>query len=544
MARRSSFTRTLNSMARQAARNQREAEAARKRAQTELERRQRAANREFLATQKELAQAQKLAEKEAKEAYLAARQQEVHDLNSEIVEIVVDLQGILPATLGHDDTISFNNLRQWERFPDFQPPFHLTMPIPTVQKEDFTRDIKPPSTLGKLFGGQATYERAVQEAEQKYQLALQSQHSQEADRHAELTRLRAEHERERQEYQESQAQMNAEVDDFERRYLAADPEAIIAYNSMVLEASDYPDGFPHNFRLAYAPESQELVVEYELPEKDIIPTVSEYKYVKARDAVEEKPRKAGEIKDLYADVVAAVTLRTMHELYEADQAGHIQVLTFNGVVDSVDPATGQSIRPCLVSARTTRDRFLELNLARVEKKACLRNLGAQVSSRPDELQPVKPVVEFNMVDKRFIDSEDVLGGLDSRPNLLDLSPSEFEHLVGNLFTQMGLETRMTRSSRDGGVDVVAYDQRPVLGGKVVIQAKRYRNTVGVSAVRDLYGTMMNEGANKGILVSTSGYGKDAFDFANDKPIELIDGSRLLYLLEQVGTIARIVLPAE
>jgi restriction system protein len=69
-----------------------------------------------------------------------------------------------------------------------------------------------------------------------------------------------------------------------------------------------------------------------------------------------------------------------------------------------------------------------------------------------------------------------------------------------------------------------------LGGKVVIQAKRYRHTVGVSAVRDLYGTMMSEGANKGILVTTSGYGPDAFDFAKDKPIELIDGGGLLYLL--------------
>lgn len=93
---------------------------------------------------------------------------------------------------------------------------------------------------------------------------------------------------------------------------------------------------------------------------------------------------------------------------------------------------------------------------------------------------------------------------------------------------MGLETRLTRSSRDDGVDVVACDQRPVLGGKVVIQAKRYCKTVGVSAVRDRYGTMMNEGANKGILVSTSGYGNDAFNFAKDKPIELIDGARLLY----------------
>jgi restriction system protein len=92
--------------------------------------------------------------------------------------------------------------------------------------------------------------------------------------------------------------------------------------------------------------------------------------------------------------------------------------------------------------------------------------------------------------------------------------------------------------------VVAFDTRPVLGGKVVIQAKRYRNTVGVSAVRDLYGTMMNEGANKGILVTTSGYGPDAFDFAKDKPIELIDGGGLLYLLDQVGVQARIIFPEE
>jgi restriction system protein len=56
--------------------------------------------------------------------------------------------------------------------------------------------------------------------------------------------------------------------------------------------------------------------------------------------------------------------------------------------------------------------------------------------------------------------------------------------------------------------------------------------------------MMNEGANKGILVTTSGYGPDAFDFAKDKPIELLDGGRLLYLLEQVGVKARIVFPTE
>jgi restriction system protein len=56
--------------------------------------------------------------------------------------------------------------------------------------------------------------------------------------------------------------------------------------------------------------------------------------------------------------------------------------------------------------------------------------------------------------------------------------------------------------------------------------------------------MINEGASKGILVATSHYGPDAYDFAKDKPIELIDGSGLLYLLEQQGVKARIIFPDE
>jgi restriction system protein len=183
-------------------------------------------------------------------------------------------------------------------------------------------------------------------------------------------------------------------------------------------------------------------------------------------------------------------------------------------------------------------------LDRVDLKACLRNLGAQVSQQPAELLPVKPIIEFDMVDKRFINEADVMSALDSRPNLMDLTPSEFEGLVGNLFTRMGLETKLTRTHRDGGVDAIAYDTRPILGGRVVIQAKRYSHTVGVSAVRDLYGTMMNEGANKGILVTTSSYGPDAYDFCRDKPVELIDGSGLLYHLNELGVKARIVFPTD
>ena len=63
--------------------------------------------------------------------------------------------------------------------------------------------------------------------------------------------------------------------------------------------------------------------------------------------------------------------------------------------------------------------------------------------------------------------------------------------------------------------------------------------VGVSAVRDLYGTVLNEGATKGILVTTSDYGPDAYAFAKDKPLVLMGGANLLHLLEKHGHQAKI-----
>jgi restriction system protein len=53
-------------------------------------------------------------------------------------------------------------------------------------------------------------------------------------------------------------------------------------------------------------------------------------------------------------------------------------------------------------------------------------------------------------------------------------------------------------------------------------------------VRDLYGTVVNEGATKGILVTTSSFGPEAHAFAKGKPLTLFDGGNLLHLLEQHG----------
>lgn len=542
---RSSFVKTLNTMARASAKAQRRHEAQRRRDLAEYQRQERAyekqqrtAERLRLANDKEQARLDK-------QLYLESRIDEVDDLNAELAQTVEDLKSILGQTLEVNDRITFDSLRVLDDYPRLELPSELTTATPAPTQQEFTRLVTKPSGLSALLPwAKSDYGKQMETALGRYKTALDKHERKEQQRLSAISDLTVQYEADKKAFEEEKRERNRSVDELEAAYMEHDAAAIITYNAMVLERSEYPDAFPQEFQLAYIPESKELVIEYELPATDVIPEVQGYSYVKAQDEVRSKARKASEVKELYQDVVAAVCLRTIHEVLEADHTLNIQTVVFNGFVQTVDGATGKRIRPHLVSVRTTRERFDDLDLAHVDKRACLRNLGAKVSPQPAEMQAVKPVVEFDMVDKRFVEQSDILADLDDRPNLMDLSPFEFENLVGNLFTRMGLETKQTRSSKDGGVDAIAFDLRPVLGGKVVIQAKRYRNTVGVSAVRDLYGTMMNEGANKGILVTTSSYGPDAYDFARNKPVELIDGGGLLHMLDQVGVQARIIMPVE
>jgi restriction system protein len=226
----------------------------------------------------------------------------------------------------------------------------------------------------------------------------------------------------------------------------------------------------------------------------------------------------------------------------ADVHGHVQRIAFNGVVDDIDPSTGRPTRPKLVSLRTDRETFLERDLSRVEPQPALKGLKANFSRAPTELEAVPPILEFDVNDPRFIE-EEIPSGLDERTNLIDLMPHAFETVIRDLFQAMGFDTYQTRPSRDGGVDCVAHYTKSVIGGKYIIQAKRYVHRVPVEAVRDLAGALDHERASKGILVTTSDFTPAGYEFAQGKPIELINGSGLLALFKEHTTMdVRIVIP--
>ena len=100
---------------------------------------------------------------------------------------------------------------------------------------------------------------------------------------------------------------------------------------------------------------------------------------------------------------------------------------------------------------------------------------------------------------------------------------QFEDYISSLFRRLGFEVESTSYSNDGGIDLIATFNQPIFSGKYIIQCKNWTVPVGQPEVRDLYGVVLDQRANKGILITPSDYTQQAYDFANGKNIELING---------------------
>lgn len=307
--------------------------------------------------------------------------------------------------------------------------------------------------------------------------------------------------------------------------------------------SRFPDFCPQTFDLDYIGENKILVVDYQLPEMRDLPTLSEVKYAQARGEFVEKHLPEAKIKALYDHVLYQIAFRTIHELFEADRVNALSAVVFNGYVTTLDPTSGHELSACLLSLQVTRESFQRINLTNINLKACFRSLGGIAAAYLHSLTPVAPVLKLNREHAQFVDAQGVMGELQSGDNLAAMPWEEFAHLIWELFelefSAVEGVVKVTRASSDDGVDAVVFDPDPLRGGKIIIQAKRYIDTVEVSVVRDLYETVMNEGANKGILVTTSTFGADAYEFVQSKPLVLLSGSELLHLLEKHGRKARI-----
>lgn len=144
-----------------------------------------------------------------------------------------------------------------------------------------------------------------------------------------------------------------------------------------------------------------------------------------------------------------------------------------------------------------------------------------IASNQDQLSDLRKYASIALANPDMFDYSST-----EFTDINSLSGMDFEKLCKNLLEKMNFEVSTTKQSGDGGIDLIAYNNQPMLVGKYIVQCKRYSGSVGEPIIRDLYGVVNSERANKGILITTGTFTKSAIDFSIGKQLELIDGEKL------------------
>jgi restriction system protein len=236
--------------------------------------------------------------------------------------------------------------------------------------------------------------------------------------------------------------------------------------------------------------------------------------------------------------VPAIALQLAHQIAVNDLKDNVDTIAVNCWCRFFEPSSGRIKDAFVASLAAPKDNVLDLVLERADPLEAFRALRGTFVFSAQDVVPIEPAIRLDKSDDRFVAGREVLDGMAQGQNLSTMDWQEFEHLIRELlakeFSSANSDVKITRASRDRGVDAVIFNSDPLHGGKIVVQAKRYTNAVDVAAVRELYGTVMSEGANRGILVTTSHYGRDAYEWAANKPLTLMDGPNLLSLLSKHG----------
>lgn len=115
--------------------------------------------------------------------------------------------------------------------------------------------------------------------------------------------------------------------------------------------------------------------------------------------------------------------------------------------------------------------------------------------------------------------------------LRELDWKEFERLVGEAYRRRGYRIVETgQGGADGGIDLLLWKNNR----KTLVQVKQWRSSsVGAPVVREMLGLMMHHKADAGAIVCVGRFTREAWKFADGKPISLIGGQRLLEMIKSV-----------
>lgn len=119
----------------------------------------------------------------------------------------------------------------------------------------------------------------------------------------------------------------------------------------------------------------------------------------------------------------------------------------------------------------------------------------------------------------------------SHESLRALSWKEFEWMVAEAYRRQGYAVEESLGGGpDGGIDLTLRKA----GRTILVQCKRWKTgSVGAPVIREMFGILTDHEADEVIVVASGTFTREAMQFAQGKPIQLVDGPALLELLSTV-----------
>jgi restriction system protein len=374
----------------------------RKRQQAVSQQRQR--ERDIKQHERATAQQEKEAAKEAKQAYLDFKIAEVDSMNDDLSRQVLEIEYLLESAMRVDSWIDLESFRVVAEHPPIETNgLHLPIPAPVpvqAPPEPVYMEPAAPSSLGGLFGGKKRHEQLLVEAQATHQEALarwqsylaavpemqlqqmQQHQAAEAERQEKYANLTEAYDAECAAREAEIAGSNIQLDALIAGVQAGTKEGIEEYVTLVLEHSGYPEDFPVEHDVAFDPVTREITLVVSIAGPEQLPTVREYKYNKSKDEITSTAQTQKALKDLYASALNQITLRALHEVFEADRAKLIQTISMSVGFTAIDPATGNPEDTKLLMVAADRGTYETFDLTNVVPTATLEHLGAVVSKNP------------------------------------------------------------------------------------------------------------------------------------------------------------------
>ena len=158
------------------------------------------------------------------------------------------------------------------------------------------------------------------------------------------------------------------------------------------------------YQLHYDEAAKTLVIDLDLPEFEKTPNVKNYRFVAAKSDTEEVKHKDSFVQKVYDEFVYQLALAVPHAFFTCDAEQTVQAIVFNGWVTYINRATGNKTTACIVSLHCEPSELLKINLREVDAKTCFRSLKGVASPQISSLTPVRPIINVDRSDKRFVNA--------------------------------------------------------------------------------------------------------------------------------------------